>query len=176
MSKENLRDGAAQASPPKASIPDAVLDELRAAALNIARQAELDMCRDWPEGVDGSHLDRVREAVNATYPTIWTSEQVERLNEFQNGYGHAFTCPNRSEPLHRFYQDEEEGEDLGQLYATPQGWICHACDYRQFNAHDFMFNGAMPNPLDMLKAAQAIEAGTAKTEGLGPKDESAVTK
>lgn len=55
----------------------------------------------------------------------WTDEQVAALNAFQHdGRFHPFTCGNNSNhPV---------------LVATPTGWICSACDYRQKWAHDFM--------------------------------------
>ena len=37
------------------------------------------------------------------------------------------------------------GGDFGQLLATPNGWFCPACDYRQTWAHDFMLK---PLPAD----------------------------
>jgi hypothetical protein len=131
---------------------ETALNELRSAAAELARRAEIDTCADWPSGVDGSYLDRVREAIDATYPVIWTAEQVAKLNEFQAGYGHPFTCGsgNRTDAMHAFMRGEDEEDDFGQLIATPQGWMCPACDYRQFWAHDFMFNGALPDPAAAL--------------------------
>lgn len=61
----------------------------------------------------------------------WTDEQVRDLNEFQAcGYVHPFTCdgdhPDRT------------------LVATPEGWKCRHCDYRQPWAWSFMTQGAPP--------------------------------
>jgi hypothetical protein len=55
----------------------------------------------------------------------WSAEQIAALNAFQHdGRFHPFTCGNDSRhPV---------------LVATPAGWICEACDYRQAWAHDFM--------------------------------------
>jgi len=70
----------------------------------------------------------------------WTQEQVDRLNAYQHsGRFHPFTCGNdRGDEAHRSYA-EERGEDWGLLIATPEGWKCPVCDYRQDWAHDFMF-------------------------------------
>jgi hypothetical protein len=55
----------------------------------------------------------------------WTDDQVAALNAYQHtGYFHPFTCGNDS--THRV------------LVATPTGWICEDCDYRQDWAHAFM--------------------------------------
>ena len=109
-----------------------------------AAKAVLDACyladasEDLPEHIDGSLLDKLSLAL---WPEIWTEEQVAALNAFQDrGDVHPFTCgsDNRSDDAHKAAQ-QEEGGDLGQLVATRQGWICPACSYRQFWAHDFMF-------------------------------------
>lgn len=63
----------------------------------------------------------------------WTQEQCDRLNAFQtSGQFHPFTCGsgNRTDDKHL------DGE--GVLVATPEGWKCRYCDYRQEWAHDFM--------------------------------------
>lgn len=70
----------------------------------------------------------------------WSPEQVDALNRWQNnGHVHPFTCGSgrRMDAAHRSYQ-AEFGGDHGQLVATPDGWKCPACDYRQNWAHDFM--------------------------------------
>jgi hypothetical protein len=70
----------------------------------------------------------------------WTAEQVKVLNDFQSLRRiHPFTCGsgNRRDEAHRAYQ-AEHGGDFGQLIATPDGWICPACDYKQNWAHSFM--------------------------------------
>jgi hypothetical protein len=68
--------------------------------------------------------------------TLWTPEQVAKLNEWQGcGWVHEFTCPNAHPDAHQ------------ELVATVDGWICPSCDYTQDWAHDFMFNGAPPDPL-----------------------------
>lgn len=69
----------------------------------------------------------------------WTVEQTAALNAWQtNGRFHPFTCGNdRGDAKHRAYA-EAHGGDLGQLMATPNGWFCPACDYRQDWAHEFM--------------------------------------
>jgi hypothetical protein len=66
----------------------------------------------------------------------WTPEQVAKLNEWQAcGWVHEFTCAN------------EHGQGHETLIATPDGWVCPSCAYRQTWAHDFMLLGAPPNPL-----------------------------
>ena len=77
----------------------------------------------------------------------WTDGQVAGLNAWQAcGWVHPFTCPGpRMNAAHRAYQ-AEHGGDFGQLTATPAGWICPVCSYKQMWAHDFMFNGAPPEP------------------------------
>lgn len=76
---------------------------------------------------------------------VWTKEQVAKLTEFQRcGWVHAFTCGDRGD------HPVIDG-DKGVLVATTRGWICQCCDYTQDWAHDFMFNGAPPNPLAALR-------------------------
>lgn len=68
----------------------------------------------------------------------WSEEQVRNLNEFQEAnYVHPFTCARRTETLHRV----RPGRDMGQLIATPDGWICPDCDYTQDWALDSMADG-----------------------------------
>lgn len=57
-------------------------------------------------------------------PAKWTAEQIETLNEHQkNPFYHPYTCGNDStHPV---------------LIATPTGWMCSACSYRQVWAHGF---------------------------------------
>lgn len=65
----------------------------------------------------------------------WTDEEVDALNIWQASPNvHPFTCPNRGDGSH----EEVEGEDLGQLLATEDGWVCLDCDYEQKWAHAFM--------------------------------------
>jgi len=62
----------------------------------------------------------------------FTPEQVVALNRFQQcGRFHPFTCGgNRKDAAHL------DGE--GVLVATPEGWRCPYCDYKQDWAHDEM--------------------------------------
>ena len=102
--------------------------------------------------IDGSLLDAAAEALELQYPIIWAPEQVEKLNAYQHGYGHPFTCGNdRSDEAHKAYAEDVD-EEAGLLIATQRGWVCPVCDYRQFWAHDFMFNGARQSPFAMLAA------------------------
>jgi len=54
---------------------------------------------------------------------LWTDDQVFVLNSHQHrGDLHPYTCGNASR--HR------------PLIATPQGWRCADCDYRQYWSHE----------------------------------------
>lgn len=67
-----------------------------------------------------------------------SADQIDQLNRYQNaGRHHPFTCPNRGDGEHRFFNG-----DLGALVATRRAWICPWCDYTQDWAHDFMACGA----------------------------------
>ena len=79
----------------------------------------------------------------------WTAAQVAKLNEWQaSPHAHPFTCTNnRSDAAHKRYAEVHQLHDYGILLATPAGWRCPVCGYRQNWAHDFMFNGAPPEPL-----------------------------
>lgn len=137
------------------NIPTAeAIQELRDAAVALLIAAEKDTVADWAQGVDGGDIDRVWAAVDGTYPVIWTEEQCDKLNAWQDcGHVHPFTCPNHGDNWHK----NEDGEELF-LIAIPQGWVCRSCGYRQFWAHEFMFNGAPENPLEAL--ARAREGGS----------------
>lgn len=66
----------------------------------------------------------------------WTQGQVNALNAYQlRNDRHPFTCANQGR------QDHAVSALAGQhtvLIATPEGWVCPACDYTQDWAHDFM--------------------------------------
>ena len=65
----------------------------------------------------------------------WTQEQADALNHFQReGRMHPFTCASGNR-TNAAYLDGE-----GVLFATPNGWICPYCDYRQNWAHEFMLH------------------------------------
>lgn len=125
--------------------------------LERAAKTLLDAClwvdanEDLPFEITGEIMGDLQDALQWRFPVIWTQEQVDALNAYQSGPGHHFTCRsgNRDDEAHSAYA-EENGEDNGRLIATPRGWVCPCCDYRQFWAHDFMFQGAMPNPFDLL--------------------------
>ena len=63
----------------------------------------------------------------------FTPEQVEALNEYQQGgWMHPFTCGGTCR------------ERLGieaELVATEAGWVCETCDYTQDWAHPMMIEG-----------------------------------
>ena len=78
----------------------------------------------------------------------WTVEQTAALNAWQrDGRVHPFTCGSgdRMDEKHRAAQ-ALYGGDFGQLMATPNGWFCPACDYRQKWAHDFMVTLPLGEP------------------------------
>ena len=72
--------------------------------------------------------------------TPWTAEQCERLNDWQrDGEFHPFTCGgDRHDEAHRDYAKKSGDRDEGLLVATPEGWRCPVCEYRQDWAHGFM--------------------------------------
>jgi hypothetical protein len=62
----------------------------------------------------------------------WTEEEVCKLNEFQkDGRFHPFTCGGDR-------RDENHLDGEGVLVATPNGWMCPYCDYKQDWCHQFM--------------------------------------
>ncbi len=74
----------------------------------------------------------------------WDQATVDALNRYQRaGNFHPFTCGNeRSDERHHVYARTNGDPDLGLLVATPEGWICPACDYTQKWAHAFMVRPA----------------------------------
>lgn len=66
----------------------------------------------------------------------WTQEQCDALNRYQHeGRFHPYTCGNdRADTAHREYADKHGDPDWGLLVATPDGWRCPVCDYRQSTA------------------------------------------
>jgi hypothetical protein len=69
----------------------------------------------------------------------FSADTIAKLNAWQqSGMFHPFTCGgDRSDAAHQAYA-KEHGGDLGQLVATPNGWICPVCGYKQNWAHSFM--------------------------------------
>lgn len=116
---------------------------LETQALRFALKALLDACyqadgnENLSEEIDGTLLDAAAAALELQYPIIWTDEQVEILKQRQaNRRMHPYTCGgDRSDRAHQWHADES-GEEAGLLYPTNRGWKCHACDYRQFWAHE----------------------------------------
>ena len=76
--------------------------------------------------------------------TPFTTEQADALNRYQTaGRMHPFTCDgNRSDAAHKA-EAKRSGKEAGLLVATPEGWQCPACDYRQAWAHGFMSDGSV---------------------------------
>lgn len=67
----------------------------------------------------------------------WTHGQCDALNRFQrDGRFHPFTCGSGRGTDARHLDGE------GVLLATPNGWVCPYCDYRQDWAHSFMLESA----------------------------------
>ncbi len=65
----------------------------------------------------------------------WTQEQVDALNRYQQeGKFHPFTCGSGRRT------DEHHLDGEGILVATPQGWKCPYCDYKQDWALEFQVN------------------------------------
>lgn len=60
----------------------------------------------------------------------------------QSGYTPAFTCPNRGDGNHGFFNGDE-----GALVATVAGWICPWCGYEQHWAHEFQANTWPVHPI-----------------------------
>jgi hypothetical protein len=100
------------------------------------------MASDW-QAVGDDLRHGIRQVIQEDLMTTtdnhirapWTDEQVAALNRWQtSGRVHPFTCRDRGEPGHV----ERPDADLGQLVATPEGWVCPDCDYTQGWAHRFM--------------------------------------
>ena len=67
----------------------------------------------------------------------WSDRQVAALNRWQEaGFVHPFTC-----------HDVHDGDR--NLVATPDGWVCRHCNYKQDWAHHFMFTTPV-NPLEAV--------------------------
>lgn len=61
--------------------------------------------------------------------TPWNDSQITALNLYQAaGFMHPYTCGTK----------EKHAAGAGEnLLATPSGWVCPNCDYRQYWAHAF---------------------------------------
>jgi hypothetical protein len=72
----------------------------------------------------------------------WTKEQVAALDRWQRcDWVHPFTCGGeRRDVAHLLYAEAAGHKDFGVLVATPDGWLCPTCNYRQNWAHEFMFH------------------------------------
>jgi hypothetical protein len=77
---------------------------------------------------------------------IWTQEQVDKLNAYQNdNIVHPCTCNANSSNCFRkkAYELREKGqhveynnENEGVLIATTQGWVCSCGNYKQTWKHE----------------------------------------
>jgi hypothetical protein len=126
-------------------------------ALKALRDAaELDMCADMPEGVDGGFIDVANDALRAKYPVIWTDEQVATLQAWQDcGWVHQLTCANRP---HGFF--DEDGNALDDaLIPTSRGLFCGGCDYHQTTVPEVCLGPLPPNPTSALQALSATTVG-----------------
>lgn len=84
----------------------------------------------------------------------WGPDQVDSLNAYQaEAPMHPFTCINRGDDGHPFE---------GLLLATPSGWVCPDCDYRQDWAHAFMADWSWRAPTPHMMA-QIFGAGKVAT-------------
>lgn len=97
---------------------------------------------DLADDIDGELMDAAAEALDLQFPIIWTADEVTLLERRQaEPMAHPYTCGNRSNDersaaIHKA-QAEEDGEaETGLLIPTRRGWICPACDYRQFWSHE----------------------------------------
>ena len=70
----------------------------------------------------------------------FTRSLVVRLNEWQgNPRVDPFTCGgDRSTERHLMFQRLLRQADAGVLFATVEGWVCRACDYKQAWAYAVM--------------------------------------
>lgn len=58
---------------------------------------------------------------------------------------HPFTCgPCRD-------ADEDQPVAEHALVPTPDGWVCTTCDYRQYWAHEFMFERIPAHPFGSIR-------------------------
>jgi hypothetical protein len=57
----------------------------------------------------------------------WTPEQVDGLNRYQSlrGFYHPYTCGSGRRT------DAQHTDGEGVLKATPDGWVCPYCNYKQ---------------------------------------------
>lgn len=78
----------------------------------------------------------------------WTAEQVQALNAFQRSRVmlHPFTCGG----------DHCVGEER-VLVATPGGWVCPSCTYRQDWAHAFMARWPQQAPGALVAGMLALD-------------------
>lgn len=65
----------------------------------------------------------------------FTEEQVHKLQEWQEGPGHPFTCCSH-DGCDRLNQPNE-----GALIPTVDGWVCPCGKWKQDWCHDFMCEG-----------------------------------
>lgn len=119
------------------------LPALRRALADLLHACRVaDAKEDLSPDVDGELMDAAEDALELQYPIIWTADQVELLKRRQDEpMSHPYTCGNRSNDERSRLQHEaqaaEDGDhEPGLLIPTRRGWICPACDYRQFWAHE----------------------------------------
>jgi hypothetical protein len=141
------------------------LHKLRQATVALIVAAEQDSVADFPSGVDYGFLDRAWEALDATYPVIWTDEQVAAINAWQScGHTHPLTCANHDDNWHK----DEDGDEV-LPFAIPQGLVCRACGYRQFWVPEPCLGGAPISPAQADRSPQGEDRN-----GLHAEHESAV--
>jgi hypothetical protein len=78
------------------------------------------------------------------YTAPFTAEEVAALAAWQAcGWVHPFTCA------------QSHGDPSRPLTPRRDGWVCLICGYTQNWCHDFMLNGAPPDPIGQFRTALA---------------------
>lgn len=84
-------------------------------------------------GRAGVSYQEARDKRDGVKRAPWTDEEVRLLNQHQqNPQFHPFTCGSGNRT------DEKHLDGEGVLVATPDGWVCPYCDYRQDWCHQTM--------------------------------------
>jgi hypothetical protein len=88
----------------------------------------------------------------------WTTGEVASLNAYQAaGVMHSFTCG----------KDECRASHRDVLLATPSGWVCRHCGYRQCWAHTWMTDGSWRQPADRMAQMVAFMSATHGSDAPG---------
>lgn len=133
-------------SSPNTDAAEAEIRALRAALRNLLNACQAaDAAESLPAEVDGSLMDAAREALDLQFPIIWSESDVALLLQRQaDPMSHPYTCGgDRSDANHVVQAEEDGDDDTGILIPTRRGWVCPACDYRQFWAHGAGYTGSV---------------------------------